>query len=74
MTIGRDKNSDITLNDPQASRNQAVLRRLGVDDDNLIDSGSANGSFINERKQTQAAAVTRCSSFSFWAARCCRKQ
>ncbi len=50
MTIGRDKNSDITLNDPQASRNHAVLRRLGADDYYLIDSGSANGSFVNERR------------------------
>lgn len=50
MTLGRDKNSDITLNDPQASRNHAVLRRLGADDYYLIDSGSANGSFVNERR------------------------
>ncbi len=50
MTIGRDKNSDITLADPQASRNHAVLRQLGEDDYYLIDSGSANGSFVNNRR------------------------
>jgi adenylate cyclase len=50
MTLGRDKNSDITINDPQASRNHAVLRLLGADDYYLIDSGSANGSFVNERR------------------------
>jgi len=52
ITIGRDKNSDIRINDRQVSRNHAMVRRLGEDDYYLIDSGSANGSAINNRRIT----------------------
>ncbi len=47
LTIGRDKNSDVRINDRLVSRNHAMIRRLGEDDYYLIDSGSVNGSCIN---------------------------
>lgn len=47
LTLGRDKNSDIVIIDLLASRNHAMIRRLGHSDYYLIDSGSSNGSFVN---------------------------
>lgn len=47
LTLGRDKNSDIVIIDLLASRNHAMIRRLGQSDYYLIDSGSSNGSFVN---------------------------
>ncbi len=50
LTIGRDKNSDIVLNDLRVSRNHAMVRQIGRSDYYLIDSGSANGSYVNKRR------------------------
>ena len=52
LTIGRDRNSDIVLPDLHASRNHAMIRRIGQGDYYLIDSGSSNGSFINQQRVT----------------------
>lgn len=49
-TLGRDKENDVVLADRLVSRNHAIVRRLGRDDYYLIDSGSANGSFVNGRR------------------------
>ena len=46
-TIGRDVHNDIHIDDLTVSRNHAMVRRIGHDDYYLIDSGSANGSFLN---------------------------
>ncbi len=46
-TIGRDVHNDIPIDDLTVSRNHAMVRRIGHDDYYLIDSGSANGSFLN---------------------------
>lgn len=50
LTLGRDKNSDIVIVDLLASRNHAMIRRLGHGDYYLIDSGSSNGSFVNSQR------------------------
>ena len=50
LTLGRDKNSDIVIIDLLASRNHAMIRRLGHSDYYLIDSGSSNGSFVNSHR------------------------
>ena len=52
LTLGRDRNSDIVLPDLHASRNHAMIRRIGRGDYYLIDSGSSNGSFINQQRVT----------------------
>ena len=52
LTMGRDRNSDIVLPDLHASRNHAMIRRIGQGDYYLIDSGSSNGSFINQQRVT----------------------
>ena len=49
-TIGRDRSNDIVLSDLLVSRNHAMLRRLGEADYYLIDSGSSNGSRLNDRR------------------------
>lgn len=43
-------NSDIVLPDLHASRNHAMIRCIGGGDYYLIDSGSANGSFVNHQR------------------------
>ncbi|MDH5395719.1 MAG: FHA domain-containing protein, partial [Gammaproteobacteria bacterium] len=52
LTLGRDKNSDIVIIDLLASRNHAMIRRLGHNDYYLIDSGSSNGTFVNSHRVT----------------------
>lgn len=52
LTLGRDRNSDIVVPDLHASRNHAMIRRIGRGDYYLIDSGSSNGSFINQQRVT----------------------
>jgi adenylate cyclase len=49
-TIGRDKGNDIVVADRLVSRNHAIVRRLGKSDYYIIDSGSANGSFLNGKR------------------------
>jgi hypothetical protein len=48
VTIGRLKDSDVNLADPGASRRHAEIRRTG-DGYVLADSGSTNGTMVNER-------------------------
>ncbi|HEC12122.1 MAG TPA: adenylate/guanylate cyclase domain-containing protein [Acidiferrobacteraceae bacterium] len=50
MTVGRDKNNTIVINEKLVSRNHGMIRRLGKGDYYLIDVGSSNGSFVNGRR------------------------
>jgi len=50
MTLGRDRNSTIVLPEKLVSRNHAMIRRLGAEDYYLIDVGSSNGSYVNDRR------------------------
>lgn len=51
-TIGRDPSSDILISDRLVSRTHAIIRRLDGDNYYLVDSGSANGSFVNGNRIT----------------------
>lgn len=50
VTIGRLDTNDIALSDPKVSRNHALLRSLGDGKYYLMDTGSANGSFVNGKR------------------------
>ncbi len=50
LTFGRDKNNDVVLNDLHISRNHAIIRCVGQGDYYLIDSGSSNGSYVNNKR------------------------
>ncbi|NOZ11471.1 MAG: adenylate/guanylate cyclase domain-containing protein [Gammaproteobacteria bacterium] len=50
MTVGRDKNNTIVIDEKLVSRNHGMIRRLGEGDYYLIDVGSSNGSFVNGRR------------------------
>lgn len=52
LTVGRDKNSDIILDDLKVSRNHAMIRCIGNGDYYLIDGGSSNGSYVNQQRVT----------------------
>lgn len=56
LTFGRESHSDVTLNDPQASRSHAVLRQMG-NQYILSDMGSTNGTYLNKRRIHEATAV-----------------
>ena len=48
LTLGRDPQSDVFLNDVTVSRDHAVLTMSG-EDVTLADSGSLNGTYVNNR-------------------------
>ena len=50
MTIGRDKSSTLHLHDPLVSRNHGVIRAVGTEQFYLLDTGSRNGIYINNRR------------------------
>jgi adenylate cyclase len=51
-TIGRDKSNSIVIQDAVASRNHALIRRVGSGQFYILDVGSRNGTFINEQRVT----------------------
>ena len=50
LTMGRGSNNDVHLSDPTASRNHALIRRLGDGNYYLVDMGSSNGTFVNGQR------------------------
>lgn len=50
VTIGRDRNNDVIINNPAVSRSHAMIHRIGDGRYTLTDLGSANGTFVNDRK------------------------
>lgn len=52
LTIGRDQNNDLVLQDLLISRHHAIIRRLGNGDYYLADGGSTNGCHINDQRIT----------------------
>ena len=49
-TIGRSKKNNIVIPDPQVSRSHSILRCLGEDKYYLIDLGSVNGTYVNDKR------------------------
>ena len=54
LSVGRDATNHIRLHDTEVSRRHAEFRKVG-DDYQLVDVGSANGTFINNQKVESAA-------------------
>jgi adenylate cyclase len=50
VTLGRDVTSSLQVNDPLVSRIHALIRFVGSDSYYLLDAGSRNGSFVNNRR------------------------
>ncbi|MBN1993455.1 MAG: FHA domain-containing protein [Anaerolineae bacterium] len=50
MTIGRKRTNAIVVNDDQASRTHAEIRREGKGGFEVVDLGSSNGTFVNEER------------------------
>jgi predicted component of type VI protein secretion system len=53
-TIGRSKDCDCTIDDPNISRRHAELRRSSVGDWQVVDLGSTNGVKVNGRRVSSA--------------------
>lgn len=49
-TIGRSKDNNILIAEPWISRNHSLIQRLDNGEFYLIDLGSRNGSFVNDRR------------------------
>jgi len=56
VTIGRSPGNNLVLQDEQVSRNHALIRREG-NGYLIIDLGSANGTFINDKPVTTATPL-----------------
>ena len=50
VAIGRDPANTVPLDDQTVSRNHALIRMVGREQYYLIDVGSRNGSFLNDRR------------------------
>lgn len=53
VTIGRNPDADIFLDDVTVSRNHAVITHVG-DEFAILDEGSLNGTFVNRRRNERA--------------------
>ena len=67
FTIGRDYSSDLALEDKAVSRHHAVIRQLGSGDYYVIDSGSANGTYVNGNRVTMPTRLNHGDRLSFGA-------
>jgi adenylate cyclase len=56
VTIGRSPGNNLVLPDDQISRNHALIRREG-EDYLIMDLGSANGTFVNDKPVTSATPL-----------------
>jgi len=50
VTVGRHASNDIALPDERISRSHALIRHLGDGQYYLMDTGSANGTFVNDQR------------------------
>ena len=50
LTIGRDPLSDILINDPEVSRQHALLKRTATGDYYIQDLGSTNGTYVDSKR------------------------
>ena len=56
-TIGRSKDNDIVIPDRCLSRRHAILQATASGEFNLIDLGSRNGTFVNDRRTIVAVTL-----------------
>jgi predicted component of type VI protein secretion system len=72
ITIGRDPEADIFLDNPGISREHVRIERLPNGQYSLKDMGSANGTYVNDEPVKSAvvysADVVRIGKFSLWLA------
>lgn len=64
-SVGRDRGNDIVLPDLKVSRHHALVRRLGKSSYYLIDSGSSNGSRVNDRRITSPTLLVDADRITF---------
>jgi adenylate cyclase len=58
VMIGREANNNIVIDNPAVSRLHAMVRRITTGHYMLSDLGSANGTFLNNKKVTTPALLT----------------
>lgn len=56
-TVGREQTNDIVLDDPKVSRSHAAFRMLGDGKHYIVDMGSANGTFLNDKRVVSPQAL-----------------
>jgi len=72
ITIGRDPEADVFLDNPGISREHVRIERMPNGQYSLRDTGSANGTFVNDEPVKSAliysSDVVRIGKFSLWLA------
>lgn len=58
VTLGRDSRSTVPVDDPQVSRRHALIQEVGRERFYLLDLGSRNGCFVNDRRVTAPRRLT----------------
>ena len=69
--IGRTEDNAVVLPDDKVSRNHAMIQQMEGGEFYLIDMGSRNGSFVNDRRLTAPVALRDGDHLLFGAARLC---
>lgn len=64
--VGRGKENDLVIADPCISRNHAILQLTETGDFILIDLGSRNGTFVNDRPVTSTPVMLRHTAIIFF--------
>ncbi|MEW6269452.1 MAG: sigma 54-interacting transcriptional regulator [Thermodesulfobacteriota bacterium] len=59
LSLGRESTNGIVLDDPRVSRRHALIRALPEGDYLLVDLGSSNGTYLNDKKLA-LPSVLRC--------------
>jgi clan AA aspartic protease (TIGR02281 family) len=58
ITIGRDLDNDIVINDTKVSRHHLQIIKEDTGNFRIVDFGSTNGIFVNDRKISREAAIS----------------
>jgi len=70
ITVGRDPDADIFVDNPSISRDHLRFERMPNGHYSVCDMGSANGSYLNEERMQNAVVynndVIRIGKFSLW--------
>lgn len=70
VTVGRDPDSDIFVDNPGVSRDHFRLERMDTGEYQMVDLGSANGTLVNDQKvntvRLRSNDVVRFGKYTLW--------
>ena len=70
ISVGRDPSADVYVDNPGVSRDHFRLERMGAGEYQIVDLGSANGTFVNDQMVNTAIVhnndVIRFGKYTLW--------